>query len=134
MSSHINTDLNLELERLRFLLPKLAPAEKSFFELTNPGLVLSSSPSSLFSLHQPSSKAKIQSRKSFERLRPVRGSGGANANCLGLVIWDILLGIPFSLFIAVTNKAFVQWLGYEKIMRCPSSSKSFPERSFTRAR
>ncbi|KAG0648804.1 ATF CREB activator 1 [Hyphodiscus hymeniophilus] len=36
------------------------------------------------------------------------------------VIWDLLLGIPFSLLVAFFNKAFICWLGYEKIMRCPS--------------
>lgn len=36
------------------------------------------------------------------------------------LIWNILLGIPFSLLIDLANKVFIQWLGYEKIMRCPS--------------
>ena len=34
---------------------------------------------------------------------------------------DVLLGIPFSLLIAILNEAFMKWLGYEKILRCSSS-------------
>ncbi|KUJ21993.1 uncharacterized protein LY89DRAFT_715000 [Mollisia scopiformis] len=39
---------------------------------------------------------------------------------LVLILYNTLIAIPFSYFIAALNKKIFQLLGYEKIMRCPS--------------
>ncbi|PSS13145.1 hypothetical protein M430DRAFT_21054 [Amorphotheca resinae ATCC 22711] len=39
---------------------------------------------------------------------------------LVLVLWDLLLGLPISYVLTLANKRIIQYLGYEKIMRCPS--------------
>ena len=72
----------------------MQPPAKKFFDLANNGLVLSSS---------------AFCAPNFLQTR-----------WLKLVLWDIFLGVPVSYVLTTTNKRVIQYLGYEKIMRCPS--------------
>lgn len=102
------TTSNSSEVELKLLLPRLMnPPKKSVVDLRSPGLVLSSS----------------LLPRTLSPLKPFRLSNSNFHFSLTIyqtVIWDLLFGIPFSLLIALANKAFMQWLGYEKIMGCPS--------------
>ena len=60
--------LDLKLQHLRELLPKLKPVERPFFDLTNPGWILSSSLlftslSRMLLLHWMAEGSRLQSLK-----------------------------------------------------------------------
>ncbi|CZR57264.1 uncharacterized protein PAC_07153 [Phialocephala subalpina] len=58
----------------------------------------------------PPPPAPLKEKSTFDLTNP----------SFALVIYNFLVAIPFAYTIAILNKRFVQYLGYEKIMRCPS--------------
>ena len=65
MSSNTNTKIKLDLQRLRFIFPIVdAKPKKEFFDLTNPGLVLSQWPSQSSPYSSPQGLKLIQAFKS----------------------------------------------------------------------